>query len=165
MTPLAENQDGHALMSVLRVQEPEQGSLPGLTHARVVARHDDKVLLVFSRREQRWQLAGGAIEPNESARHCAARELLEESSNDCSAADLRFLCVFELRVGPTRFNPETHTELGALYEVDIRHIASFIPNEEIGGTLWWSGSELSHELDGIDRKLIELAGELHQRVA
>jgi 8-oxo-dGTP diphosphatase len=165
MSTLAENQDGHALISVLRVQEPELGSSPGLTHARVVARHDDKVLLVFSRREQRWQLAGGAIEANESTRDCATRELLEESSHDCAAEALRFLCVFELRVGPTRFNPETHTELGALYEVDIHHIASFIPNEEIGATLWWNGSKLSHELDGIDRKLIELAGELHQRVA
>jgi 8-oxo-dGTP diphosphatase len=162
---LAENQDGHALVSVLRVPEQELQRLTGLTHARVVARHDDKVLLVFVRREQRWQLAGGAIEPDETARECAARELHEESSNDCDPSELRFVCAYELKVGPTRFNAETHTELGALYEVDIRLIASFIPNEEIGATLWWNGSQLSHELDGIDRKLIELASNADQRVA
>jgi 8-oxo-dGTP diphosphatase len=162
---LAENQEGHALVSVLRVSEQELGALPELTHARVIARHDDKVLLVFDRRDQRWQLAGGAIEAKETARACAARELHEESSNDCDPAELRFLFAFELLLGPTRFNSEPHRELGALYEVDIRHIASFIPDEEIGATLWWNGSELSHELDGIDRKLIELASSRDQRVA
>ena len=72
---------------------------------------------------------------------------------------------YELLVGPTRFNPDTRTEFGALYEVTIEHIAAFIPTEEIGATLWWNGAELSHELDGIDRKLIELARARHQRVA
>jgi 8-oxo-dGTP diphosphatase len=162
---LAVNQTGHALARVLRVPEQELGTLAGLTHAKVIARHDDKVLLVFDRHDQRWQLAGGAIEAKESARECAARELHEESSNECSPAELRFLYAFELLVGPTRFNPETHTEFGALFEVDIRLIASFIPDEEIGATLWWNGSELSHELDGIDRKLIELASSSDQRVA
>ena len=162
---LAQNQEGHALVRVLQMPEQELGKLAGLTHARVIARHEDKVLLVFDRHDQRWQLAGGAIEAKESARECAARELHEESSNACEPSELRFSSAFELLVGPTRFNPETHTEFGALYQVDIDHIASFIPHAEIGATLWWNGSELSHELDGIDRKLIDVASSLDQRVA
>jgi 8-oxo-dGTP diphosphatase len=162
---LAVNQDGHALVGLFTVPEDELPKLDGLTHARVVARHEDKVLLVFDRHDQRWQLAGGGIERAESARECAVRELREESSNDCAAADLRYLGAFELHVAPTPLNPEAHVEYGALFEVDVPLIAAFLPNDEIGATLWWNGSELSHELDAIDLKLIEHARANEQRVA
>jgi 8-oxo-dGTP diphosphatase len=154
---LAENQEGHRLVRLIDGSEQDLARLDNLTHARLVARHDDKILLVFDRRTQRWQLPGGAIEPGETARACAARELREESSNDCEPARLRFLFAFELFLFGTRFDPDPRSESGALFEVAIHHVASFIPTEEIGATLWWSGSQLSHELDGIDQKLIELA--------
>lgn len=154
---LAENQEGHRLVRLLDGVEGELAGRGNLTHARLVARHDDKVLLVFDRRTQRWQLPGGAIEPGETARACAARELREESSNECDPGAQRFLFGFELFLYGTRFDPDPRSELGALFEVPIHHLASFIPTEEIGATLWWSGSELSHELDGIDRQLIQLA--------
>lgn len=154
---LAENQEGHRLVRLLDAAEATLPSLGNVTHARVVARHDDKVLLVFDRHSQRWQLPGGAIEPGESARVSAARELKEESSNECEVAQLRFLFSYELFLFGTRFDPDPRAEVGALFEVAVHHVASFIPNEEIGATLWWSGSELSHELDGIDRQLIQLS--------
>lgn len=154
---LAENQEGHRLVRLVEVSEAELATLPGLTHARTVARHDERTLLVFERRSQRWGLPGGAIEPNETPRTCAARELHEESSNDCAPDKLRFLFAFELVIFGTRFDMDPRTELGALYEVSVDHVAAFLPTEEIGATLWWNGSPLSHELDGIDAKLIELS--------
>lgn len=154
---LADNQEGHQLVRLVDAPEPDLATAGNLTHARVVARHDERILLVFDRRTQRWQLPGGAIEPGETARVCAARELREESSHECAPATLRWRFGFELFLQGTRFNPEPRAELGALFEVPIHHVASFIPTEEIGATMWWSGSELSHELDGIDRQLIELA--------
>lgn len=162
---LAQNQEGHQLVRLLELPEAALAGIQGLTHAKVVTSHEGKILLVFDRGRHRWQLPGGALEPNETIRACAVRELHEESSNACFEEELTFTFAYELLVGPTRFNPETRTELGALYEVEIEHIASFIPTEEIGATLWWSGAELSHELDGIDRKLIELARERHQQSA
>ncbi len=153
---LAENSQGHRLVGLLPTPESELATLEPLTHARVVARHHGKVLLVYERDRHRWELAGGALNPGETARHGAARELREESSNDCRPEQLRFVTAFELAVAPTHAVPESHTEFGALYEIEIEHIAAFIPTEEIGATLWWQGSELSHELDAIDRKLIEL---------
>lgn len=144
-------------MRLLDAEEGHLSEVANLTNARLVARHDDKVLLVFDRRTQRWQLPGGAIEPGETARACAVRELREESSNECEPAALRFLFSFELFLYGTRFDQHPRTEVGALFEVPIHHLASFIPTEEIGATLWWGGSELSHELDGIDRQLIQLA--------
>ncbi len=154
---LAENQEGHRLVRLLDTTEAGLVGLGQLTHARLVARQDEKVLLVFDRHRQRWQLPGGAIEPGELARACAVRELREESSNECDPETLRFLFGFELFLYGTRFDPDPRRELGALFEVPIHHVASFIPNEEISATLWWGGSELSHDLDGIDLKLIELA--------
>lgn len=153
---LAENSEGHQLVRLLPMLERELAELSPLTHARVVARHQGKVLLVFERDRRRWELAGGALNPGETPRHGAARELREESSNDCRPEELRFVTAFELALAPTHAVPEPHVEYGALYEVQIEHIAAFIPTEEISATLWWQGSELSHELDAIDRKLIEV---------
>ena len=154
---LAENQEGHRLVRLLDLAEESLPSVGNLTHAKVIARHDERVLLVFDRRSQRWQLPGGGIEPQESARACAARELREESSHECAPQTLHYLFSYELFLYGTRFNADPRAEVGALFEVPIHHVASFIPTEEIGATLWWSGSELSHELDGIDRHLIQLA--------
>ena len=155
---LAQNREGNQLLQLLRSAEHEL-SRASLTQVRVIARHEDKVLLVFERRQQRWQLVGGATERGETARGAATRQLREQSSHDCKPSALRFLGAVELLVGPTLLEQQTHREWGALYAVDIDHLAAFIPNEEIGATMWWSGAELSHELDGIDRKLIELSGE------
>ena len=162
---LAQNQEGDQLLQLLPIAEHELSKLAGLTQARVIARHEDKLLLVFARRKQRWELVGGSLQPDETARDGATRQLHEQSSNDCKPSKLRFLGAVELLVGPTLLEQQTHTEFCALYAVDIDHVASFIPNEEIGATLWWSGAELSHELDGIDRKLLELGGEREQHAA
>jgi 8-oxo-dGTP diphosphatase len=161
---LAANQDGHQLVRLLQTPEADLDRLAELTHSRVVARHEDKVLLVFERNKHRWALPGGARNPGESPRHCAIRELREESSNDCSAEQLRFVGAFELHLAPTRLQPEPQVQYGALYEVAIEQIAAFLPNEEIGANLWWGGSELSHELDAIDRRLAELVLERRRAV-
>jgi len=155
---LAQNQEGHRLVRLLDVLESQLTDLPSLTHARVIARHEEKLLLVFDRHKQSWQLPGGAIEAGESARACAARELREESGHDRDPSRLRFISAFELLLQPTRFIPNVHLQYGALFEATVQHIAAFIPNEEIAATLWWDGGALSHHLDAIDRKLIELSG-------
>jgi 8-oxo-dGTP diphosphatase len=153
---LAENQEGHRLLRFVPVAEQDLSDLTGLSHTRVVARYANKVLLVFERDAHRWELAGGAMNPGEKPRVCAARELREESSNDCRPEQLRFVGVFEVLLAPSRVSTEPHTEYGALYEVELERVAAFIPTDEISATLWWDGSELSHELDAIDRKLVEL---------
>jgi 8-oxo-dGTP diphosphatase len=162
---LVENQEGHRLLRLAPLAEQDLSDLSELTHARVVARYEGKVLLVFEREKQRWELAGGAMNPGESARDCAARELREESSNDCRPEQLRFVGVFELLLGPSRFRPEPHTEYGALYEIELERVAAFIPNDEIGATLWWDGAPLSHDLDEIDRKLAEICPRPTARLA
>ncbi len=142
---LVENQEGHRLLRLVPMAEQELGDLAELTHARVVAHY-----------AQRWELAGGALNPGETARSAAARELREESSNDCRPEQLRFVGAFELLLAPNRLSSEERTEYGALFEVDLERVAAFIPTEEISATLWWDGGPLSHELDEIDRKLAEL---------
>jgi 8-oxo-dGTP diphosphatase len=154
---LVENQEGHRLLRLVPLAEQDLEDLAELTHTRVVARYAGKVLLVFERDSHRWELAGGAMNPGEKPRACAVRELREESSNDCRPEQLRFIGAFEVLMAPNRVSTEARTVYGALYEVELERVAAFIPNEEISATLWWDGSELSHELDAIDRKLAELS--------
>ena len=67
------------LLDVMDLDERALDTLEPLTHAVVVARRDGRTLLVFNRRKQHWELPGGWIDPGETPRAGAARELWEES--------------------------------------------------------------------------------------
>ncbi len=161
---LAQNRDGHRLLRAL-LPHSLTSEQSAVTTIKVLARHDDKVLLVFERQAQRWQLPGGSPNPGEPPVTCGARRLHEQSSNSCSEADLSLVYAFETEVEQGPSEARTRTELGLLFATDIGHIAAFLPTEEIGATLWWGGSDLSHELDAIDEKLLELARGEPQSVA
>src|SRR5262249_11499015 len=77
------------------------GSLPALSYAVMMARSARGVVLVHSRIRRVWELPGGAIDPGESPRQAAIRELVEESG--CVARDTRWLGVVEVNDGAPRF--------------------------------------------------------------
>lgn len=153
---LIENERGDRLLSLASCDEAELEALAPLTHALVVARHAGRNLLVFNRHRQNWELAGGMIDPGESPRACAVRELREESGLICPSEALRFSGFTKLLLQPSKFNPSERIEYGALYVVDVERINPFVANEEISDVCWWDGGDLTGELDAIDRKLTQL---------
>ncbi|MGO4528559.1 NUDIX domain-containing protein [Paenibacillus sp. 2TAF8] len=50
-----------------------------MTHALVVAKNNERFLLLFNGWKNNWELAGGMLEPGETLRECAIREMLEEA--------------------------------------------------------------------------------------
>jgi 8-oxo-dGTP pyrophosphatase MutT (NUDIX family) len=134
--PLAVDHRGNALIAFIRrAEERPPGDAP-LPLALVALWHGDRVLLVFNRFRQGWELPGGLIEPGESPRQGAARELLEESGQT-PGEPLRF-------VGYPRFTlaPDQRVEYGALFSGRCAEVAAFQPNEEIEAVCWWDLHEI-----------------------
>ncbi|MEU3603672.1 NUDIX hydrolase [Streptomyces sp. NPDC006798] len=90
-----------------------------------------RVLMVFDRYRQSWELPGGRIENGESPRQAAVRELLEESGQHPDG-QVRF-------IGYARFvlAPDQRVEYLALYAGTCADTRAFVPTEEISDIHWW----------------------------
>ena len=83
------------------VAEHASGALPAPVFALILARTGHGVVLVLNRVRQVWELPGGFIDPGESPRQAAIRELAEEAG--CVARDARWLGMVEVSDVDTRF--------------------------------------------------------------
>jgi 8-oxo-dGTP diphosphatase len=153
---LLEDKQGNQLLELIALDEAALSTLSPFTHALVVARTESSTLLVFNRYRQHWELAGGVIDPGETPRACAARELREESGLSCAAEALRFVGAMKFLLQPSYANPTVRIEYGALYAVEISNDATFVPNEEIAAVCWWNGTDEIGEIAAIDEKLSQL---------
>lgn len=151
------DEKGNALLDfrVMEEEEMERARLDApLTHALIVVRHEGKALLMFNKWRQNWELPGGVIEPGETARECAIRELAEETNQACSRLAFQGLMKFELQ--PSFHGPH-RLEYGALFQGELEQLADFEANEEAGAIVLWDGAADIGPMAMIDRKLIELA--------
>ena len=157
--PMVEDGRGNALLEFDRRDETTLASVDPLTHAVVAARRGGAQLLVFSRKRQWWELPGGAIERDETARACAVRELWEESGVVCRAKWPRFAGTLKILVHGRRSRPEPRVEYGALYTLEDDRALSerFVPNKEIARICWWNGRDDIGPIGAIDRELMALA--------
>ncbi|WP_052851926.1 NUDIX hydrolase [Streptomyces avicenniae] len=97
----------------------------------VVLRHAGRVLLVHVRHRDCWELPGGGIEPGETPRQAAARELWEESGQRIAPDALRF-------AGFARTSlPDRRVLHGALFTAETDSPLGFTPTDEIAGLHWW----------------------------
>ncbi|WP_170214961.1 NUDIX hydrolase [Streptomyces otsuchiensis] len=132
---LASGPLGMRLLAFARVPEETPPSDHELTYAIVAVRHRGRLLLVRERHRQCWELPGGGIDPGETAREAAARELMEEAGQRVPPGELRF-------EGFARTALPSHlTRYGALFSADVAEPAEFTPNEEIIEIAWWNGSD------------------------
>jgi 8-oxo-dGTP diphosphatase len=118
-----------------------------LTHALVVAKYEDKYLLLYNRWRKEWEVPGGMIDEGESCRECAVRELQEETSQRPGSIAFNGLMKFNLHNGKT--------EYGALYSVRLNQIEEFTENNEAAQIAFWDGIEEFKNINAIDRKLLE----------
>jgi 8-oxo-dGTP pyrophosphatase MutT (NUDIX family) len=133
--PLAVDDRGNALISFCFGTEAAPPGDAPLRCALVALWYGERVLMVFDRFRQSWELPGGRIDPGESSRQAAARELLEESSH-MPDGRLRF-------VGYAGFTltPDQRAEYGALFSGHSAGVSEFQPNDEIAAIRWWDFQE------------------------
>lgn len=120
-----------------------------LTHSVMATRYQNKYLLVCNRHKNKWELPGGYIDPGETPRECAIRELREESCQIAANITLIGLMKFS-------FQPDGRKEYGALYRGEILDVKPFTPNPECKEIILWDLESDIGYIDEIDKKLIEL---------
>ncbi|MFA1550298.1 NUDIX hydrolase [Actinomadura chokoriensis] len=150
---LARDDNGDALTGFYRIAERACPDDAPLTAALVALWHRDReLLLVFNRYRQCWELPGGMIDPGETPRQAAVRELHEEAGIHLET--LTFVGFARFRLGI-----EQRTEYLALYTAPATpHDGRFTPNEEIAAICWWNGVRpLTGRVQFLDVMLGDLA--------
>jgi 8-oxo-dGTP diphosphatase len=146
------NTDGSVLLSFERLDEDQLGSLDPavpLTASLVVLWCGPECLMVFNRFRSAWELPGGMIDPGESAREAAVRELAEESGQRADSLD--FAGVAKIRVAP-----DNRHEYLAIYRGRVASPQPFTPNAEMSAAAWWNPTEPLPDLFPIDAALANL---------
>jgi 8-oxo-dGTP diphosphatase len=116
--------------------------------AVVLARAPGGVVLVFNRYRNVWELPGGLIDPGETPRDSAARELLEEAN--CVAAGLEWLGVVEVDDGQAHF--------GGVFTGWLANDPSPFESEETGGIELWTPRRAPRPLGESDSALLHRFG-------
>lgn len=146
------NERGEQLLSLLDIGELEVHAFSPVTFALVIARDEKGFLLAFNSKRKVWELPGGMIESDESARQCAARELFEETRQ--SVLSLRWRGLIELGISTNDEQPRRRIEYGALFCGDVASRNAFVVNEEVERIDFWRLEALPPEVSAIDRHLL-----------
>lgn len=105
-------------------------SEPVLPLSLVVVTYQGKVLMIFNRWRQEWELPGGMIEAGETPRQAAFRELLEETGVTVESLSFEARALFSLK------NPD-RLEYAAVYSAQLDALPELRINEEASAFLWW----------------------------
>jgi 8-oxo-dGTP diphosphatase len=145
------NKRGHALVRFIPMESEEQTNPEihrPLEASLVVAIRNGRVLLVFDRYKQCWEIPGGAIEPGEKPLMCAIREFTEESGQ--SIEKLNFIGLAEICLN------NGHKTFTAVYTGWLEGLLPFLPNDEIEIFNLWDFSTDIGYIDDIDRYIAEV---------
>ncbi|GLW08162.1 DNA mismatch repair protein MutT [Microtetraspora sp. NBRC 13810] len=129
---LAVDESGDALVAFHPVAEETRFEDAPLPLALVALWHGDRLLLVLNRYRACWELPGGMIDPGETPRQAAVRELREETGH--TVGHLAFAGYARFALGAER-----RAEYAALYTAEATPQDGFTPDHEIGAICWWDG--------------------------
>jgi len=128
--------------------EPGPGSLPAPRFAVMIARAPEGVVLVLSCYRKVWELPGGLIDPGESPRQAAERELTEEAG--CQARSSTWLGLVEVNDGVAHF--------GAVFQCEVDAVPAGFENEETAAICFWKPGQAPQPMGDSDAALLGIFG-------
>lgn len=115
----------------------------------IIAVHDHKLILVYNRLRQYWELPGGRREPGESSLACAKRELTEEAG--VVGQDFQVIGAFQTRLGDDK------PIWGLLYNCKVSNKPLNPRSSEISDVMLWNHKNPVGHLAKIDEIITEIA--------
>lgn len=116
---ILEDREGNKFISIVNNSENELADCELLTHCLVVVKVDHDYLLGWNKWRNRWEIFGGCIDKNESARECINREGYEELGirND----SYKYIGLMKFLMKPDYFSSEERIEYGGLYGITLQN--------------------------------------------
>ncbi|MGH3312891.1 MAG: NUDIX hydrolase [Streptomyces sp.] len=150
--PLATGPLGMKLLSFHRAAEDTRFEDAVVGYALMVLWHENRVLMVLERDRACWELPGGGIEPGETPRAAAVREVREEAGQRVPPRDVHFAGFARTLL------PDHAVMYGAMFTARTDAPAPFVPNEEISAVHWRVGDEPlpGGEVQTVDEYLVAL---------
>jgi 8-oxo-dGTP diphosphatase len=130
------------------IPEDDPAGLGPLRFAVMLAHAPGGVVLVFNRYRNVWELPGGLIDPGDTPRDCARRELREEAG--CETGEVCWLGVVEVNDG--------RRHLGAVYACRLDAVPESFESDETSGIALWTAASAPQPLGNSDAALLSRFG-------
>ena len=156
---LAQNKSGWTLLEYIKISEEEIENYDPVTGAFAVVSVKGKYLIGFNDWRQQWEFPAGGIEPGETARAAAARELFEETHQ--REQGLSFAGLFKVRT------PKGIIKYQAVFTGELPELQPFIhgDEDEMEQIRLWDLHEDIGYVDECDLKIVEMvAGNVEKAV-
>ena len=148
---IAQNKSGWILLEYLKIKEDEISCFDRVTGAFAIINVKGKYLIGYNPYRQQWEFPAGGIEPGETARSAAERELLEETHQ--TIRNLEFRGLFKV------LKPDREIKYQAVFLGFLEELTPFEKHldDEMDKIILWDLKENIGYVDECDLKIVELS--------
>ncbi len=115
---ICKDYDGNIFISMENIDEYELKNKKEFTHCLAVVKIGNDYLLGWNKWRNRYEIFGGCVEDNETARECINRECFEELGIE--NGEYKYLGAMKFKLMPDYFSENERIEYGGLYGITLR---------------------------------------------
>ena len=147
---LAKNKSGWVLLEHLDIKEEEIGNYENVTGAFSIVTVDSQYIIGYNKWRQQWEFCGGGIEPRETAREAAIRELFEETHQRASELTFRGISRMQKPTGEICYQ--------AVFTGVVERLEPFVATDEdeMSDIMLWDLEKNIGYVDECDLKIVEM---------